>query len=403
MDENQIRSYFEPNWVFRLFKSVNFFLAVIGIPLLIFSIGAAVAAIIGALDPFRCNLLAYPAGPLMALAAYGWFAINFPKLIAKVYPAFDTTPEIFGSVIKMWADKLANPPIFFVLAGLVVALLNYQNLNQMWESKVWLGDVWASNTQWGTFFKWYYGIIDVAIGGFLLGSGAIGILGSVIVVRDLMKLPLKLSHYRSLHAIGDLSIGLTVWALVGLALIGPIRAISAPNVLCQANAPITIDTGKILSNLVVSIFSTIAVISGFGLPAYYAHQAIIRAKTQQIGRLQDTQNGIYNLVNDLTKKLTGTTSPTLKKIEKNDSQTEDEGNTSDGKEEQYEQNLDELRRSYDRIAEINKMIEEVEAIPDWPITWQGVVKIIGAGIMPFATNLLTNLLPDLAKLLGLSS
>jgi hypothetical protein len=384
MNESQIRNYFAPNWVFWLFKTIHFLVAVIGIPLLIFVAGAVVATILGALEPFRCNLLAYPFGALMALAAYGWFAISFPRLIATVYAAFETTPEEFGSIIKKWADRLANRQLLFVSASLVVGFLNYLNLNQLWQAKIWLGDVWASSSQWGTFFKWYYGIVDVVIGGFLLGSGAIGVLGSVLIVRDLMKLPLKLSHYRNLQAVGDLSIGLTVWTLVGLALIGPARAVSAPNVLCQSNVTITIASDKILSNLIVSVFSSIAVISVFGLPAFFAHQAIVRAKTRQIASLLDTQHGIYVAVDQVTQRLTTIITP-----------------QPGTKDEAYDQNLDELHKAYERIADINKMITEIEAIPDWPITWRGAVQIAGAASAPLFTNLLTKVSPDLAKILGL--
>jgi hypothetical protein len=386
MNENQIRDYFAPNWVFRLFNSVNFVVAIVGIPLAIFLTGAVVASILGALETFRCNLLAYPVGVAMALAAYGWFAHNFPKYLERVYPALDTTPEEFGGIIKKWSDQLGNRLSLFILAGLVIGFLNFQNLGQLWQPQGWLGDVWASSVQWGTFFKWYYGVIDVVIGGFLLGSGAIGVVGIVLVVHSLMKLPLKLSHYRNLEAIGDLSIGLTVWTLVGLAFIGPVRAVSAPNVLCQSNVVVAVDPARLLSNLIVSMFSSIAVVSGLCLPAFFAHQAVVRAKARQIASLVDTQHDIYSAIDQLCQKL---------KAETPSQPTPDHNVRS------YKQALDEFSQAYERIQIINKMIADLEAVPDWPISWRGGVKIAVAAVSPLATNLFVRLAPDLAKALGI--
>jgi hypothetical protein len=76
MNEQVIRDYFSKNWVFWLLRRLPPVVIILGIPLSIFIIGGAIAALTGNFYLFVCNLLAYPFGLVVALAAYTWFAIR---------------------------------------------------------------------------------------------------------------------------------------------------------------------------------------------------------------------------------------------------------------------------------------------------------------------------------------
>ncbi len=384
MNENVIRDYFSKNWVFWLLRRLPPVAIVLGIPLVIFALGGVIAALTGNFYLFRCNLLAYPFGLAVALAAYTWFAIYFSKYLEQIYPAFESSPEEFGGKIKKWADRVANR--FWVIGGasLVIAILNYLNLDTLWQPKIWLGDVWVTSPA-PLFFKSYYAFIDVVAGGFVLGSGAVGIVGVMLLLHDLLSLHLKLSHIRILRGIGGLSIGLSIWALLAFAFVGPIRAVSAPNILCIAPPVLRVDSAIILSNLGASILASIAVVCGLLLPVYFAHRAIIRDKNLQIANLLEIQHELFTKADRLTTRY------------KKALAQEERHAANKGIQKQTQELSLELQQTYENIADVNKMIDEVESVPEWPMTANGAKELIAATTFPTISNLIIGLLPGQAS------
>ena len=382
MNENDIRDYFSKNWVFWLVKHSHPVAIILGIPLLIFIIGIVISALIHKLDLFLCNLLAYPLGLVVALAAYTWFAIYFPKYLEQIYPAFDASPEEFGKKIKKWADLFANRFWIIGLASLLIGFLNYLNLDALWYKEIWLGDVWA-NSSAPTFFKIYYAFVDVIAGGFVLGSGAIGIIGVLFLLYDLLSLRIKLSHVRLLRAIVNLSIGLSFWSLLALAFVGPIRAVSARNILCVSDwrTIIEVDSSIILSNLGTSILASIVVVCSLLLPVYFSHQSIIRDKNLRISNLLEIQAELF------------TKADCLSNLYKSALAREDLRARKKRERRRLNNLNEELQQTYENIANVNTMIEEVESVPEWPITASGVGGIIFAAISPTLSNLVVSLLP----------
>jgi hypothetical protein len=343
-------------------------------------IGGAIAALIGNFYLFRCNLLAYPFGLVVALAAYTWFAIYFPKYLERIYPAFDASPQQFGEKIEKWAELVANRFWVIGLGSLLVGFLNYLNLDALWQREIWLGDVWASSPA-PVFFKIYYAFIDIIAGGFVLGSGAVGILGVMLLLHDLLSLRLKLSHIRLLGAIGSLSIGLSFWALLAFAFVGPIRAVSAPNILCVRQSTLEVDSAIVLANFGTSILASIVVVCSLLLPVYFAHRAIVRDKDLRISNLLEIQSELFTKA-DCLSNLYRTA------LAEEELQVGKEGARERG------QALNrELQQTYENITEVKKMIEVVESVPEWPITAGGVRRIVVAAIFPTLSNLVISLLP----------
>ena len=380
MNEQVIRDYFSKNWVFWLLRRLPPVVIILGIPLSIFIIGGAIAALTGNFYLFVCNLLAYPFGLVVALAAYTWFAIYFPKYLEQIYPAFDASSEEFGEKIKKWADLVANRFWVIGLGSLLIGFLNYLNLDALWQRKIWLGDVWATSPA-PLFFKSYYAFIDIIAGGFVLGSGVVGILGVMLLLYDLLSLQLKLSHVRLLRAIVSLSIGLSFWALLAFAFVGPIRAVSAPNILCVRQPALKVDSAIVLANFSTSILASIVVVCSLLLPVYFAHRAIIRDKNLRISDLLEVQAELFTKADCLSSLYKSALAEGELLVRKKGAC-------------KSVQDLDrELQQTYESITNVKKMIEEVESVPEWPITAGGVRGIIVAAISPTLGNLIISLLP----------
>jgi hypothetical protein len=324
--------------------------------------------------------MAYPVGLAVALGAYTWFAIYFPKYLEQIYPAFDASSEEYGGKIKKWAELVANRFWVIGLSSLLVGLLNYLNLDALWQREIWLGDVWAASpAPW--FFKSYYVLIDIIAGGFVLGSGVVGILGVMLLLHDLLSLRLKIYHVRDLRPIASLSIGLSFWALLAFAFVGPIRAVSAPNILCVRPSILRVDSAIVLANFGTSILASIAVVCSLLLPVCFAHRAIVRDKKLPIANLVKIQAGLFaeaERLSDLYRSALA--------------ERELDARKKGARELEQELRRD-LQQTYESIAEFKKMIEEVDSIPEWPITAGGVRRIIVAAISPTLVNLIISLLP----------
>ncbi len=361
MEERQIRNYFAPNWVFRLYnqKSIPYLVLVIGVPAVIWVAGAIVALALGVFQLFVGNPLSFPVGPGFALAAYGWFAWTFPRLLATLYPNLQTSPEYFGGIIQKWANRIANRIWIMILFSIPLALLSFGRISALWNSPElnWIGTAWVKSSQPG-FFALYYIIYDTIVGSFLLGSGAAGILGCVVLLYELLKLPLKLAYYRNLRVIGNFSIGLAGWAFVAFVFVGVAQVLIGPELFTA-----DIASKAALPTIITSIVASIALLAALFAPVLFAHQTIIDAKYQQISGLQEVQNSAYRQIEQITALIA-------------------KAPIANGAEIQAEKSFAELIRQREQLETTVKLIEEIESIPEWPLTWRGTVQIIGAAITP---------------------
>ena len=297
----QVREWFGRNWVFRLFRLAHPLLIVVGIPAAVFAVGGVAALLFGRLDLFARNLLAYPFGISFGLAAYGWFANYFPQTLAEISTAFECAPGQVEQIGRKWAQRLANRNVLMVIAGAAIGASMLPNLLGLWAApdRPWLGQGWVqSDVQRGfPFFALYYGFNDVAAGGFLFGSGAVGLLGTVLLVNELLHLPLKLAYTRKLMAICNLGLWLAVWTMVGFIFILPVKVLSTTQILH------TRDLGSIaLTTLVLAFIDAAALALAFGVPIMAVRAAIMRTKARQLESLLTMQESIYDTMEHLLQE-----------------------------------------------------------------------------------------------------
>lgn len=364
--EQQIRSHFAPNWVFQLHARKRLLTLAITLPIVIWVTGGIVALGLGVFPVFAGNLLAY-GGPILmgvGLIAYRWFAINFPRILATLYPAFDEEePGQFENVIHKWAHRIAVLPWVTVFFVLVIALSNFADLLTLWQTTNlnWIGADWTASNQ-RLFFAFYYGFYNIVGGAFLLGSGAAGILGSLILIGDLLNIPIKLDYYRRLRYVSELSVSLAEWTLISFG------SIFIGSILIKPNVTPTLQASTILQSVLVSI----ALFSILITPTIFAHHAIFRARTRKIAICEARLHAIAENIDNL---ILGSLS-------------------SDNVQPDYATKIEELRKERDTIRQ---QIQEIEAIPTWPISLGGIMQILAASGVPPVSVLLNDFISRLLR------
>lgn len=370
MNEQHIRAYFAPNWVFRLYtlRRIPYPVIVVGVPALVFAVGAVGALLFGVLPLFLANPLAYPVGLGFALAAYGWFAKEFPPLLVDLFPLLNTTPEQYGGIIKRWTDRIANRLWVMIVFSLPLALLSLQRIMALWSTPElnWIGSAWVASDQ-ARFFQLYYIVYDAIIASFLLGSGAAGILGCAILLYELLNLPLKLAYYRGLRLIGNFSITLAGWAFIAFVFVGLAQVLIGPELFSADLASSTT-----LPTIATSLIASAALLTAFFTPVYFAHRAIVHAKYQQLAGLEQAQHNSYHEIEEITAQITSATAEHSARPQTDDL---------------YQQ----LDRHHAQLETTAKLIAEIEAIPEWPLTWRGAIQLIGTAVLPLLSSLVTTI------------
>jgi hypothetical protein len=331
-------------------------------------VGALSALVLGVLPLFLANPLAYPVGLGFALAAYGWFAKVFPPLLVELFPLLNTTPEQYGAIIKRWTDRIANRLWVMIAFSIPLAVLSLQRIITLWNSPElnWIGSAWVTSDQ-ARFFQIYYIAYDTIIASFLLGSGAAGIVGCAILLYELLNLPLKLAYYRGLRLIGNFSIALAGWAFIAFVFVGLAQVLIGPELF---SADLT--SRATLPTIATSLIASAALLIAFFTPVYFAHRAIVHAKYQQLAGLEQAQHNSYREIEEITAQITATPSDHRAAAQADDL---------------YQQ----LDRHHAQLETTAKLIAEIEAIPEWPLTWRGAVQLVGTAVLPLLSSLVTTI------------
>jgi len=353
MDAHTIQE-FKSNWVFWLFTQKHWstwkaILWIVLLPVVIFGI---IAVVLGEFNLFAGNPLTY-SGPIwvgLALVAYKWFTKAFPNAIIIFVPALDTQEEIIIETMRKWANRLANRLSIMIIVTIPLSFAAAQDTVTLWTNSTqdWMGTPWVQSGHplfFAIMWSFYYGV-SVS---FMLGSGIVGITGCALLINELLKMPLKLEYFRRLRSVLDLSTGIGMWTFASFAITVIGQAFIKPN-----------STSNLLtSSLFLSVLASLALLVAFLSPLLPAHTAITRAKYK---KLELYERLLYEIANEIDQSISKQKSKKLETLEKNR----------------------EL---------IKQQIEEIEAIPEWPITVMSLSKIISASVvMP-----LINGVPDFIK------
>ncbi|MBX3081496.1 MAG: hypothetical protein KF716_07645 [Anaerolineae bacterium] len=351
--EAEIRRLVRYNWVFYLYDHRRWrWFALFVLPPLLVVIGAVISGVLGEFDTFIRNPLAYTGalGLLTALCAYLWLAHTLPRVLVDLYPAFDGDPvrhkENYLNIIKKRAALVNNVPFLMVVGGVIgllflIILINQYNSAGQGD---WLGASWVESDH-RLFFALYQGVFSVIGSGFLLGTGLIGLIGTIWLIQGIFILPVRLEYYRRIGAVSDVSIGITFWTL--LAFIAVILSVSiSPNAAQDIGA-----------RVLLSVLASGALVSIISLPILFAHDAIIREKKMRIGYYEEYCHTLSTKIQDAAAN--------------------------------KPEEVEDLRKSR---AQLISEMEEIEKIPEWPVSILRAVQLIGVspliGLLNFAVPLI---------------
>jgi hypothetical protein len=363
--EAEIRHLVRFNWVFWLYDHRPWRLfALVGLPLLLFLLGALLSALLGVVDVFIQNPLAYTglAGLFVALSAYMWLAATLPRVLVNLYPAFGGDSPLrkqdYLKIIQRRA-ALVNSRLLLAIVGGVIGLLFLNVLLNQWGEAgrggaEWLGTPWVrSDRAW--FFALYHGLFSVVSSAVLLGTGLVGLIGTIWLIYGIFTQPIRLQYYRRISTVSDVSMGITFWTL--LAFIAVIFSVSTSPATTQ-------DVG---SRAILSILASGALVSIICLPILFARNAIVREKARRIGYFEQYCDA-------LSLKIQEAASKEPDKVEA-------------------------LRNSR---AQLISEIEEIEKIPEWPLSTLRAVQLISVsplvGVLNFVLPLLEPRLQAIQKM-----
>jgi len=219
--EELVIQKFRLNWAFWLFtiNRINHWRFAITVPLVIFIIGGIFSAWLKVFYLYVTNWTLYLnlIGIALAFIAFGWFTQKLPPLLTLLADLFESNTENYLYVLDKWS-KFANRNLYMVLVGAAIAVLNLIEIIKYWESTnpPILLIPWV-NSEASIFFGIFYGFLHVIAVPFILGSGVIGMIGTIGLLRDLFKTPIDLVYYRRTEAVIGLTGWLLMWALIGLA------------------------------------------------------------------------------------------------------------------------------------------------------------------------------------------
>ncbi len=357
--EERIRECFSGNWVFILYRQKRLLLLAAIVPAAIIGLGALGAALLGVFADFSGNMLAY-SGQLLVGAgfvAYYWFASNLPRILVAMYPAFEEMyPGQFIAIVQKWANWVANYPWVILLFVVGFVITNFSDVLTLWNNPdpEWVGQPWVLSPQ-SVFFAIYYGFHSVVVGSFMLGSGAAGILGSILLFREILTLPVRLDYYRRLRYVSELSVGISAWTLVSFS------GIIIGSFIIKPNTTSELQIVSIFQSLLVSL----ALLTILVTPIILARQAIIRAKRQ---RIETYENHLYQLAGRIDNVIARFSTVVNAEEQKHNQDT-----------------LDTLRNERDILRQ---QIKDIEDIPAWPISVGGLLQILAAiGVPPVSVIL----------------
>lgn len=288
-------------------------------------------------------------------------------MLVSLCPALNASDEDFNKIVDKWSNRLANSPWFILFFAIILGIVTLKDTVTLWTNSdlAWIGQPWVLSNQ-RIFFGIYYGTFSVLASGFLLGSGIAGIFFTIILLDELLKLPLKLDLYRRLHAVGNISLGVSFWTLMAFAAVLISSFVFKTNVLPELKA----------ISIALTILASLVLLLILLAPIWSGWNAIRNAKSLALAvyesRLYDISQQIEAILQSTFDRREGA-----------------------GPSEQALLSMEVLEKLRKERDQMRKDITEIEAIPAWPISFTGTLQILGAGISPLLSAFLEKFLSSL--------
>lgn len=348
MEKKEIWDSFSGNWVFKLYSEIRLPYTVTAILLsislwldgLFVSLHWAVFSrnyTVVSTYLFNLSPLLHVIGFSLALISFGWFTQKLTYVLIHLFEALEISREKYTEITSKWANRIANRNWMMVVVGMLLfAIPNFFETKAIWTSSqppIFL-EPWTSGSA-RSFFAVVYGVMHVVIVPFLLGSGTVGLIGTMLLLDDLLKQPLKLAYYRRTEAVIELATLLFMWTLIGLA---SVLLFGRSIVIYRANIR-ELD----ISGAIQAIIALILAIVVGPLLLIRVRKAITEAKRSYLAHLEGLYERTYSeLVSCLGKERRSS---------------------------KVVQNLHEI------LEIIEMLIKKVESIPTLPIRWPSIARV----------------------------
>jgi hypothetical protein len=366
MCDSWVWGCFSKNWVFKLNSKLklNYIFVAVIVSLIPWIIGVIGALMFGVPKTFLTNLSPYlnAIGFAIALIAFGWYSHKICEVIEQLCPAFFSDETKYKNIIKKWTDRIANKNWILLLASLPIMGLNLYDVIAIWSSSHPPASLapWIASQQ-RLFFEIYYGILHAGITGFLLGSGIMGLVVTLLIFNDIFHHPLNLSFYRRTESVIELTTWLIMWTLIGLACV---LVFGRAVVIFRVNIA-ALD----ISGIAQSVIATLLAIAIGTIPLAQISHAIKKAKCDELTRLEKSYDEIHAT---LIERMGEPIPKPVKTIWYHRSSSRE----------------DELSLLTKKHAMILELMKQVDSIPTLPIRWNSVARVIFGAVLSFSSALL---------------
>lgn len=371
MNEDKVWELFSDNWVFKLYSIKRFHWTVIvfvlsASPIIIGAIGSLFA---NAFLTYVANVTPYlyMIGFAVSLVSFKWFTSKISRVLTALCPAFMLEEQEYIRVVRKWADSIANRNWTMILVGLIIAALNLNETIAIWvapQPPMTL-EPWT-NSHARLFFAAFYGFVHVVITPFLLGSGAVGLLGTMLLIGDLLKRPLRLAYYRRLETVVGFAAWLVMWALIALA---SVSFFARPFVAFRVDI-LALD----ISGSFQSILASVLAICLGSIPIMQVRNAVLEAKERELARWEHLRDHLYAELSTHAEYEVLGKADVVDQLTLSDAEFLDE---------------QKLKGRYGTLEMVDKLIKQIEGIPNVPISWPSIAQMLLGALVSIGSSIVS--------------
>lgn len=358
MDINEIRAVLRGHWAFRLFNRFSRIpspFVASAISVVIFVVGAVASLFVGAFSTYATNPIPYIFLVLLPVGfmAFAWWTKTLVRMLHSVYPAMEVTQVEYKAIIERWDRSRLHRPWAIALGGLPLALANLNEIVTNWRSAnpVPIYASWATSPA-SLFFGIWLIVLTVIVAGFVLGSGLVGIIATILLVRSVLQWPLRLAYCRQLRAVSGLGVGLATWSILALA---AVLLFPDPILLVEVDLTATF-VGAVLE----AALGLTALACSFGPPFLFSHQAVVDAKAVRLAELASVQDYIFGRMSQYAQRAVR-----LEFQDKN----------------HRAQLLNQLETLHNESTIVNELVREIDDISAWPISIPSLARLFGSAMV----------------------